>query len=164
MKVIKLFICTISFAFFLMSGCCEKNINRKEVAQIESSDIDDQVQSQTKAEQLISNQKPRFKVIRSTITEFQDKELIVYGYCTLHDYFNGLGYREANITHYCVAVENNDFERIYAYFEKNENEKLLQILSESDRVPMKLKISCLSSKFQMEAGPQFEGLSWQLIK
>lgn len=162
MKTLKLFISTLSITSLLLIGCCGNN-SKKESNQVESSNTNEQVQRPTKAEQLISDQRPRFKVIKSTIVEYLDKEITVYGFCTMSDYYNGLGYRDASSTHYCTSIMDNKGESFHVYFEKSKNKDLFNLLSEKDRVPLELRIICLSSKYMSEAGTQFEGFSWKMI-
>lgn len=129
-------------------------------------------QSSDKAEELISKQKPSLKIITHTLDEYLDKEIDVYGYCELDDYYN-YEYINSQSTHYVIMVsDKRSYDKIKVYFIKNsKNKKLLDILDQRDPVPMKLKIIFLSSKNADSNGrlitnmgmPQFEGLSWEVI-
>lgn len=162
MKVIRLSIGTLCISSFLLIGCCG-NSNKKESNPVESINSNEQGQIPSKAEQLISDQRPRFKIIESTIVEYLDKEITVFGYCSLDGFYMG-GYENSQESYYCVSIDDNEGVTFRAYFEKSKNKELFNILSESDRVPLKLRIVSLSHKFHPILAKLFEGVSWQLIK
>ncbi|HEY5591013.1 MAG TPA: hypothetical protein VIK55_08335 [Paludibacter sp.] len=162
MKTLIIFISLLSITSLLLIGCCG-NSNKKESNQVESSTFNEQVQAPSKADRLISDQRPKFKIIRATAVEYIDKEISIYGYCSLSQYYFG-GYEDSNKTHYCINIEDNEGISLTVYFEKSKNKELFNLLSESDRVPLKLKIVNLSDRFHPILPQLFEGLSWKMIK
>lgn len=167
MKTLNLFISLLSISTLLLIGCFG-NSNKKESNQVESKQVEslttnEQVQTPSNADRLISNQRPRFRIIRATAVEYLDKEISIYGYCSLNQSYFG-GYEDSNKTHYCISIDDNEGVSLFIYFEKSKNKELFNLLSESDRVPLKLKIVNLSERFHPILSQIFEGLSWQVIK
>jgi len=119
---------------------------------------------------IIQTQVPSFSLIKANLSDYVDKEIIVYGKCLLESNLATDGYEKAQDLYYCIDVYGNNKEDIFVYFNKANNKKLAEVISASTHaVPMKLKIKRLSSKIKNSRGsssgiPTFEGLSWEVLK
>lgn len=117
-------------------------------------------------DEIIKNQKPNFKLITADMQSYIGKEMELYGYASLYDYFN-YGYGDSKKTHFNVSFKDGKGD-VNVYFKINKFKDLMVLLSEKENLPIKIKGIIYRNKITEVDGtltqPLFEGLKWEELK
>jgi len=114
----------------------------------------------------IREQRPPFKMLNASPTEYLGKSLTLLGYATLSTYYN-YGYMYAGGSHYSVRLTNLDAKSVTIYFPKEKNRKLFELLGQASRdQKIALRVQAVVGANRYEGESQFlaEGLGWEVLK
>jgi hypothetical protein len=142
----------------------ENNVVNKVCVEDKNLQIDiDKYNSYIKNKSLIESASPNLKTINSAKTDFFDKQINVFGYLKLDDYYNW-GYRNSKETHYSFEL-NDGSQRVHVYFPKSSSKEIFDILKTTNKIAV--KITGIAYKRYQEdnfGNLLIEGIKYEILK
>ena len=152
----KTLITAVVSLILIATGCDQpNNSSNNHAAEIETNDID--------FSEVIESQSISLKRIHVAKTEYYGKELEIYGYIQVDDYYN-CKYRDSEKTHYSFSLRDNDRTKISVYFKKSISKDLFNELIEADKLPVKVKVIPYTYKQGRVCDIMVEGLEYEIIE
>jgi len=121
-------------------------------------------ESYLKAEELITNPPLKIKVLNSARIEYYDKQVIIYGYIDLDDYYN-YGYNNSQATHYSFKLKDKNYESVQIYMNKLNSKKLFDQLTNDKDLAVKITgIPYKNKQIDNFSSILIEGISFEILK
>lgn len=117
-----------------------------------------------KAEELITNPPLKLKVLNSARFEYYDKQVVIFGYIDLSDYYN-YGYTNSQETHYSFKLQDTNYESVQIFMNKLNSKKLFDQLTNDKDLAVKITGIAYKDKQINNIGSiMIEGISFEILK
>lgn len=119
--------------------------------------------SYIKNKSLIESASPNLMTINSAKTEFFDKQINVFGYLKLDDYYNW-GYRKSQETHYSFRLYDGS-QTVHVYFSKSSSKEIFDLLKTTNNLPVKIT-GIAYKRYQEDSFGDLliEGIKYEILK
>jgi hypothetical protein len=142
----------------------ENDIVNKVCVEDKNLQIDiEKYNSYIKNKSLIESASPNLKTINSAKTEFFDKQINVFGYLKLDDYYNW-GYSKSQETHYSFKLYDGT-QTVQVYFPKSSSKEIFDLLKTTNKLAV--KITGIAYKRYQEdnfGNILIEGIKYEILK
>jgi hypothetical protein len=142
----------------------ENDIVNKVCVEDKNLQIDiEKYNSYIKNKSLIESASPNLKTINSAKTEFFDKQINVFGYLKLDDYYNW-GYSKSQETHYSFKLYDGT-QTVQVYFPKSSSKEIFDLLKTTNKLAV--KITGIAYKRYQEdnfGDILIEGIKYEILK
>ena len=113
---------------------------------------------------LILSQQISLKQLNASRIEYYEKPIELLGYIELSDYYN-FGYSKSESTHYSYKLKDPNGDIVQIYFLKSKSKTLFDILSQKDKIAVKVKVVASSHLQEKNWGNiLFEGISFEKLE
>lgn len=129
-----------------------------------SNEIKLLLESRDRVAKIIANPPLNLKTLNSIKTEYYNKQITIFGYLLLRDYYNW-GYQNYRESHYSfVLYDGNDDTKVVVYIKKEIALTLFDFLKNNEYIPIKLNGIAYSDKQEYSPQIMIEGLSFEILK
>ena len=113
---------------------------------------------------LILSQQISLKQLNASRIEYYEKPIELLGYIELSDYYN-YGYSKSESTHYSYKLRDPNGDIVQIYFLKSKSKTLFDILSQKDKIAVKVKVVASSNLQEKNFGNVLlEGISFEKLE
>ena len=112
---------------------------------------------------IIEKAVPNLKTINSAKTEFFDKNVSLYGYLKMDDYYNW-GYNNSKESHYSFRLSDGS-ETVNVYFSKSRSKEIFDILKTTNKIAVRITgIPYKGYQEENYGNILIEGISYEILK